>query len=305
MIMKRAIITGATGAIGTALIDELLSNDIEILVVTRKESKRNSVIPLDSRIIIKYADLSEIKDVENDTGKQYDVFFHFAWAGASGEGRNDMYLQNANVRYSLDAVKMAKRFGCHTFIGAGSQAEYGRSSVKLTPETPVYPEMGYGYAKLCAGLMTRELAKQEGLKHIWVRVLSVYGPHDGENSLISMIIRTLKKGESPKLTAGTQLWDYLYSRDAARAFVLLGDKGRDGKVYVLGSGEARPLKEYSEIIKEEVAPEISINYGAVPFSNKQVRYLCADITQLQNDTGWSPKYDFSSGIREMMNIMRY
>ena len=54
--MKRAIITGATGAIGTALIDELLSNDIEIMVVTRKESKRNSVIPLDSRIIVKYAD---------------------------------------------------------------------------------------------------------------------------------------------------------------------------------------------------------------------------------------------------------
>ncbi|MBQ5988034.1 MAG: NAD-dependent epimerase/dehydratase family protein [Oscillospiraceae bacterium] len=298
--MKRAIITGATGAIGTALIEELLSNDIEVLVITRKSSKRNSVIPVDPRIMIKYADLSELNSLENDTGSQFDVFYHFAWAGASGAGRNDMYLQNDNVRYSLDAVKMAKRFGCHTFIGAGSQAEYGRTNAKLTPETPTFPEMGYGYAKLCAGMMTRELAEQEGVKHVWVRVLSVYGPHDGENSLISMIIRTLKKGESPKLTAGTQLWDYLYSRDAARAFVLLGDKGRDGKVYVLGSGEARPLKEYSEIIRKEIAPEISINYGAVPFSGKQIMYLCSDITEINDDVGWMPQYDFKTGIKEIL-----
>lgn len=59
-------------------------------------------------------------------------------------------------------------------------------------------------------------------------------------------------------TKGEQLWDYLYSRDAARALRLLGKNGRDGKVYVLGSGNARPLAEYIKIIRDIVAPEQDI-----------------------------------------------
>ena len=80
-----------------------------------------------------------------------------------------MHLQNKNVEYALDAVEAAKRFGCHTFIGAGSQAEYGRVEGLLKPDTPTFPEMGYGIAKLCAGHMTRKHAYQLGMNHIWVR----------------------------------------------------------------------------------------------------------------------------------------
>ena len=93
----------------------------------------------------------ELNVVTNKTGKDWDVFFHFAWLGTTGAARNDMYLQNQNVRYALDAVAAAKRFGCHAFIGAGSQAEYGQVEGLLTPETPAFPEMGYGIGKLCAG----------------------------------------------------------------------------------------------------------------------------------------------------------
>ena len=140
--MKRVIISGATGAIGTALIGNLIGNNVEILIISRKNSKRLSVIPKNRLISIKYCDLDEYKNLQNDTGKTYDVFYHFAWSGTFGDSRNDMYIQNKNVEYSLVAVEIAKRFGCHTFIGAGSQAEYGRVEGVLTPSTPVFPENG-------------------------------------------------------------------------------------------------------------------------------------------------------------------
>ena len=124
--MKRAVVTGATGAIGTALIKELIKNNIEVLVFCREGSARNSQIPEAPLVTKKYCDLTELKNTQNDTGKEYDVFYHFAWAGTTGAARNDMHLQNKNVEYALDAVDTAKRFGCKTFIGAGSQAEYGR-----------------------------------------------------------------------------------------------------------------------------------------------------------------------------------
>ena len=211
-----------------------------------------------------------------------------------------MYLQNRNVRYALDAVGAAARFGCHTFIGAGSQAEYGRVEGVLKPDTPAFPETGYGIGKLCAGQMTREYAHQIGLKHIWARILSVYGPNDGEQSMVMSTIRKLMNGEVPRFTKGEQLWDYLYSDDAARAFRLMGEKGVDGKTYVLGSGKAKPLAEYIEQIREIVNPDVGIALGAIPYAEKQVMHLQADISVLSDDTGFLPIYDFDEGIRNIM-----
>lgn len=298
------IITGATGAIGTALIRELVNLGIEVLVFAREGSKRNSNILTHPLVQIRYYDLNQLENVENDTGKTYDVFYHFAWEGTAGEGRNDMYIQNRNVKYALDAVGAAKRFGCRLFVGAGSQAEYGRVDEKLKADTPVFPEMGYGYAKLCAGQMTREYARQVGLEHIWVRVLSVYGPKDGAQSMIMSVVRELKAGRVPRLTKGEQLWDYLYSGDAAKAFQMLGDKGADGKVYVLGSGTARPLADYIRIIRGLVNPVCNIAFGAIPYSKNQVMYLCADVSELQRDIGWKAATDFEEGIRLILEDIK-
>ncbi len=299
--MKRVIITGATGAIGTALIKELIKKSVEILVFTRKKSKRNQNILAHPLVRIKFCALEDLNNIQNDTGMNYDVFYHLAWSGASGAGRNDMYKQNLNVKYALDAVGAAKRFGCSTFIGIGSQAEYGRVEGLLTPETSVFPEMGYGYAKLCAGQMTRDYALQLGLRHMWVRVLSVYGPNDGEGSMVMSAINKLRQGIEPEFTKGEQMWDYLYSGDAASALYTLAEKGSNGKIYVLGSGRARRLREYIEDIRDIVAPEMKLKFGAIPYKETQVMYLCADTTELKNDIGWEAKKNFREGIRELVS----
>lgn len=295
--MKRVIVTGATGAIGTALVRKLIDRKIEVLVLTRAESQRNQNIPCHPLVQIKFCSLEQLAAIENDTGKIYDVFFHLAWRGAAGPERNDMYIQNRNVGYALDAVGAAKKFGCHTFIGAGSQAEYGNAGVPLKWNTPVFPNMGYGYAKLCAGQMTRDHAAQLGLRHIWVRILSVYGPNDGMQSMIMHTIDKLRQGITPELTKGEQMWDYLYSDDAAQALCLLGEKGTDKKIYVLGSGTARPLREYIRKIRDIVAPDRELEFGAIPYGKNQVMYLCADTSELEKDTGWHAATDFSEGIR--------
>ncbi len=299
--MKRAIITGATGAIGTALLKEFIACGTEVLVLTRKDSARNGVIPVHPLIQVAYCGLEELCSLQNGTGRQYDAFYHFAWAGTFGDSRNDMILQTQNIRYALDALNAAARFGCKVFVGAGSQAEYGRVEGVLKPLTPAFPENGYGMAKLCAGQMTREAARKLGVRHIWARVLSVYGPNDGANSMISSTIRKMKAGETAQFTKGEQLWDYLYSGDAAQAFRLLGERGKDGKVYVLGSGNAIPLREYIMQIRNAIDPTLPIGLGMLPYAEKQVMHLCADIGELTEDTGWKPKVKFEDGIKNILN----
>lgn len=301
--MKRVIITGATGAIGTALIRKLVENQVEVLVLIHPDSKRKNHIPVHQHISVLECGMKDFSCMQNATGKKFDVFYHFAWAGAAGSGRHDMYLQNMNVKYALDAVALAHRFGCKLFIGSGSQAEYGRFEGLLQPNTPVFPEMGYGYAKLCAGQMTREYAHQLGMKHIWTRILSVYGPNDGSQSMVMSTICKLKNNEVPKFTKGEQMWDYLYSGDAAQAFYLLGNNGVDGKTYVLGSGQAHPLKEYIEMIRDIVNPNSRVDIGALPYGDKQVMHLQADITELQKDTGFIPCTNFKEGIKNVIKAV--
>ena len=299
--MKRVIISGATGTIGTALIKNLIENKIEVLVLCRRESSRNIGIPDHPLIEKKFCSLNEFCNLENETNKVFDIFYHFAWIGTTGCERTNSRLQILNLQYTLDAVDLAKRFGCHTFIGAGSQAEFGRFEGVLKSTTSCTPENSYGIAKLCAGHLSKEYAHQIGLKHIWTRIVSIYGPNDGAQTMVMSTINKLKNGEVAQFTKGEQMWDYLYSEDAAEAFRLLGEKGKDGKVYVLGKGEAYPLKDYIEIISELLDAQNLIELGAIPYSKKQVMHLCADISELKADTGWQPKVSFKEGILKILN----
>lgn len=300
----RVVITGPTGAIGMALIQKWIQNRVHVVAVCHEGSRRNeNILSLPgSREYVQLVetDLQKLLETESEIGGKADVFYHLAWMGTTGAARNDMYLQNQNVKSTLDAAELAGRLGCHTFIGTGSQAEYGRAEGKLRADTPAFPENGYGMAKLCAGQMSRGLCERLGIKHIWVRILSVYGPYDNENSMITGTIRKLLKGGHAGFTKGEQLWDYLYSGDAAEALYSLAGKGKDGKTYVLGSGEAKPLKEYIktlyETVKDEGKMSCSIGIGEVPYADKQVMHLEADIEELTHDTGFRAQISFEDGI---------
>ena len=296
----RIVITGATGAVGTALIAEGIRQNVEMLVICRKASKRRQQIPDHPLVKVLELNMEEYETYQPPEGEMpYDVFYHFAWGGTTGDGRNDCEIQEKNIRYALDAAALAKRFGCSAFVGAGSQAEFGRvpEGVKLSSRLNAQPETGYGIAKLSAGQMSRALCKEYGIRHIWTRILSVYGPGDKDRSMVMSGICSMLKGEVPKYTKGEQVWDYLYCDDAAAAFYLAAEKGKNGAVYCIGSGQERKLRDYITDIGDVICPGQEIKFGEVPYYDKQVMYLCADISELKRDTGFEPVMPFKEGIR--------
>lgn len=300
--MKKVVLTGGTGMLGLALIRLCMEQSVNVTVIVRPGSKRIQEIPKSPLVTVVECDVKELLTLENKLEHDYDTFFHFAWDGTYGDARNDMKLQNQNIQSAVDAVYLAKALGCTTYLGAGSQAEYGRvGEVKIGPDTPTHPENGYGIAKLCAGQMTRVVTQQLGMKHIWVRILSTYGPHDGRHTMVMSGIIKMIEGERPQYTKGEQMWDYLYCDDAARAFYLAAEKGVDGSVYCIGSGQVRPLAEYITMIRDTIDPAIEIGLGEVPYFDKQVMYLCADISNLTRDTGFVPQISFEEGIRRTID----
>ena len=98
--MKRIVISGATGAIGTALIEKCIAEEVSVLVLCNKNSRRKKQIPRHSLVQVIDYDLSSINELAFSKDKKYDTFYHFAWQSTIGEGRNDLYLQNRNESYS-------------------------------------------------------------------------------------------------------------------------------------------------------------------------------------------------------------
>lgn len=300
--MKTAVITGATGAIGRALIKACIEDGYEVLTVVHKTSQRAQVLETIDHCHVLRLDLNDYDKAMDELKNQdicldnYELFFHLAWMAPFGKDRDNLELQLDNIRAALAAVRFANNLGCKAFIGTGSQAEYGRVEGMLSPDTPAFPETGYGICKLCAGQLTRLSCEQLGLRHIWCRVLSVYGPYDRDQTLISYAVRSMLNNEDTEFSPCEQMWDYIYSEDAARAILLAGEKGISGNVYMIGSGEVHPLKEYIQTISNITGYSKDIGFGKRPYNDKQVMYLQADTSELK-ELGFAPKITFEYGIK--------
>ena len=290
--------------IGVALIEECLRHDIEIYAVVRSSSGKAGRLPLSDKIHLTDCSLEDLSDLPGRIPGGCDTFYHIAW-GNTGEARNkSTELQSRNIFYTLQAVRAAAELGCRRFIGAGSQAEYGPMDVeKISPDSPVNPSTPYGASKLAAGHLAGMLCRELGMECIWPRIFSVYGKYEKETTMVASGLRKMLAGEPTEFTPAMQRWDYLYSRDAGRAFYLIGEKGKDGSVYCVGSGQARPLKEYIE----EMAALTGAGkpgIGAKPYPPGAVMNLCADIGTLTGDTGFIPEYTFEQGIRETIEWIK-
>jgi nucleoside-diphosphate-sugar epimerase len=301
--MKTIALTGATSMTGIALIKECIRNDVSVVAFIRSNSAKINRIPKSDLVTVFECNNEIINDFDiSDCIKHFpEVFYHFAWGYTDKQfGLNSSNDQIRNIQFTLDAVNLAKRMGCRKFIGAGSQSEYGRSLNPLTCTTPIEPEIAYGIAKYAAGKFAKIECEKQNIEYIWVRVLSVYGIHDNEDTLIKTFISNCKNNYPMALGPCTNIWDYLYEDDAGRALLAIGKRGQNGKVYCLGSGVGRPLKEYLETIRNIVNPAYIPKYGEIPYGEKSVKYLCADISDLTRDTGWKPEIPFEEGIRRII-----
>lgn len=305
--MKRVVITGATSSIGTALIEECINQGIEVLAIANRGSKNLERIPKHQLISVLEASLDEYSSLFQleKSSKEYDSMFHLAWAATQGDGARALLQPQAmNIKYSLDAVDLAERLGCSVFVGSGSQAEYGRTNEVLTEDTECHPETPYGMAKLCAGQMTRLACKEKGIKHIWPRILSAYGPNCQPQTIINYTITELLQFREPKLTKCEQIWDFVYTADVAKALMLLSDKGHNGNVYIIGSGGSAPLKEYILQIKKIMNSSGSIGFGKRDYTSNTVMHLACDISKLKNDTGYEVTTSFKEGIKRTIEWVK-
>lgn len=302
--LKKVAITGSTGTIGVALTNYLTSQGVHCYLLNAPEFVHEEDYVDKERLTFIDCPIGRYKEFTKagSCPRDCDAFIHLSWIGTFGPNRDNADLQSINIQGVLEAIELAKEMGCSSFLGAGSQAEYGRG-VEREDRCPD-PFTGYGIAKFAAGKLGALKAKQLGLRFNWVRIFSVYGPRGMAGSLTQYVVSSLLNGVSPELTPCEQLWDFLYTEDAARALAAVAERGKDGKTYELGSGVSGTIRSFLEPVPELLGIDVPIHFGAVPYPQGQVMKLCARVQELKDDTGWEPHFSFADGIKAIAESLK-
>ncbi len=302
--MPRVLLTGATGFIGSHVIRCLLARDCEIMILMRPQSDPWRIADVLPHLHVIHADLADVSNVADDIcAFAPDVTVHLAWYGVGNRHRNDPQ-QVSNISATLNLLDVAHRAGTHSWIGLGSQAEYGVYNRAISEDTPANPTTLYGVVKLSTCLLTQRLCRIYGMRWVWLRLFSSYGPGDHPGWMIPYVILTLLRGERPALTAGEQRWDYLFVEDVAEAICSVMVKSNAQGVFNLGSGEAHTVRSIVERIRDLIDPSLPLGFGEIPYRPDQIMHLQADITRLRQATGWKPMVSLDEGLKHTIDWYR-
>ena len=295
--MKKVIVSGANGFIGTALCKELCNKGVEVIAIVRDEQEKIAGIQNLKGLRVVYSDLSEFNKLnEKIDDRDIDVFYHLAWVGSAGPLRGDSDIQMNNVKYTCDTVKVCKAMDCKKFVFASSIMEYEIEALMATDSTPSINTL-YSSAKVAADYMSRTIAGSLGVEYIRAVISNIYGPGELSPRLVNTSIRKLLNGEHCSFSAGEQTYDFIYITDAAKAFIAIGDKGVSNRTYYIGSQNPKPLREFLIELRDQVDPSIEIGLGELPFNGVSLTYNEFDIHAVKNDTGFIPSVDFGTGIK--------
>lgn len=302
--MKKAIVTGANGFLGSALCSELTSKNIEVIAVVKDEKENVENISNNSLIRIVYCDLACISALpEIISDRDVDVLYHLAWIGSAGPLRGDVDIQLKNVQYTCDVVKVCAEIKCFKIVFASSIMEYEIEALMKTDRIPEINTL-YSSAKVAADYMARTVAGKMNIKYIRAVISNIYGPGEMSPRLINSSLRKLLSGEHCAFSLGNQIYDFIYITDAAKAFVAIGEKGVSNRTYYIGSQEPKPLREFLYEMRDQVDKNINIGLGEIDFNGISLKYDEFDVFAVEKDTGFVPKISFTEGVRNTITWLQ-
>jgi len=295
----RCFVTGATGFLGSHLVRLLLDKGNEVCVLIRPHSNHWRIKDVFSKLKVIFGDIAAVKQYSDEIKSfKPDIVFHLAWHGGNSyKYQNDPSQIFSNFYGSLELLQITKEVGLQRWIGVGTSAEYGKYEKIYTESLTPMPNTLYGISKYFTCMSTQKLCELYGIDFIWFRPFWIYGPYDDLLRMLPSLIINFLCGERPSLTLGEQRWDYLYVEDAVEAIWRAATTTTAHGIFNLGSGESHTIKSIVELVRDLIDPSLPIGFGEVPYRLDQTMHLQADISRLNQATGWLPGVNLYDGLR--------
>ncbi len=307
--LRSALVTGATGFLGSALVARLLTAGVEVTCLVRSQSMAKSSHPaFDSRVrVVEYGGSgfgSSLADVSTE------VIFNLASYGVRETDRDPEQMVEGNVSLLLRLLRATAGWLPRLFVHTGSCSEYGdpqREGSLISENNPIRPRSLYGAAKAASVLCGNALASELNLPFVTLRLFGVYGTREAPHRLIPYLISRLMNDNPVDLTPGEQVRDLLFEDDAIAAFLAAATAEglKPGEVYNVCTSRPTKVREVGECVADVLAkPRKLLRWGERPYRPNEPMWLVGDNSRFRQATNWSPTASLHDGICQMVEHAR-
>jgi nucleoside-diphosphate-sugar epimerase len=295
-MLKKVVITGISGFIGSNISEYLLSHDFQVYGIVRKKTNIKRLEGFDSSITFFDIDDTDLKLKLAQLG-EYSLI-HCAWNGVNAELRNDWLIQAENISYFARILNLVESTQIKKLIFLGSQAEYGKIDFEVHEGSPLELNNVYGISKNSCRHMLELFASEKNINWIWLRVFSLFGPREDDKWLIPSLIQKMKKSKNVELTKGEQIYSYLYVSDFSRILHLILEKKVNNGIYNIANKNTVVLKDLIGLLKEKINSNAKLMFGAIPYRTNQSMVISASIDKIIGQIGDFTFTDISKALEE-------
>jgi UDP-glucose 4-epimerase len=308
MSVKKSIITGGAGFIGSHLAEELLRRGHEVVVIDNFSTGRPQNLQSfknDPKLKIFKADINDLEQIKK-AFHYADFIFHLAaLADIVPSIVNPLAYYRSNVEGTLSILEIVREVSPNIkkFIYVASSSCYGIPDKYPTPESAAMRlEYPYALTKYLGEQIALHWAKVYKLPVISLRLFNVYGPRSrtsGTYGAVFGVFLAQKLANKPFTVVGdgTQTRDFTFVTDVVSAFITAAESEMTNEVFNVGSGNTYSINTLVELLGGDVI--------FIPKRPGEPDCTFADISKIQKHLGWQPKVTFEEGVRILLDNINY
>jgi len=315
--MKKILITGASGFVGSYLVKELIKNpDVEIYGTYLSDKSLASLTELTSKIKLAKVDLMNARDVLEiiEQIKPDEIYHLAALTSAKVSFENPQEVMVNNIVGQLNIFEAIRKLNLQTRIMIISSAEvYGivsESDLPIDEDTKLNPANPYAVSKIAQDFMALQYYNSYKLNVLRVRPFNHIGPGQSDQfatSAFAKKIAEIEKGmREPILTVGNleSKRDFTDVKDVIRAYILLMEKGQPGDVYNIGSGKSHKMSEVLDMLLSFSTTPIKVEVDPSLLRPTDNPNLICDNMKISGLTGWQPEIPLEKTLQDILEYWR-
>jgi len=294
--LRKVIITGVTGFIGSALAKKLLLNDVKVYGVGRSKEALEDLKQYGDFISVEadFDEYDKLHELIDDCG--FDMLWHFAWNSTASSASNfhDYFSQIQNINATCNVALAAVKLNCSTVSFCGSfyqQCSISQGKYQFNPIT-------YGVAKKSASELFMGIAYNNKIPCINIIIPNVSGCSNKANMGVLFFINQMLNGKPLNLITGDQYDDWIYIDDLIEGILCSIQTNEMYTEYYIGHRELTTFKDRLLMIKAILSSESELLFGTYP-ENYHVDFNYFDLEALYRDTGWEAKINFPESINRI------
>jgi nucleoside-diphosphate-sugar epimerase len=310
--MRRILILGGLGFVGSNLAESLVKKDYDIVLVSRSKSKIQTIMGIIDEVKIEYGDITDFSWLEKIVLEhEPDVIFHLAGQLTSYESfEKPLYDVDVNSKSTLVLLETIRKLSkpCRLILGSTFWVVGRPKSLPINEETPCGPLNIYAADRLASENYCKIYHRVYDVNAIIMRLTNTFGikeqyDNPRKAALNYLIYRGYKGQTIPIYDKGRFFRDYIYVSDVVSAAETIMEKGRSGECYFVGTGVKTWFYEVGEWLEELTPGKVvyvespdfhkRINVGNIVIDNRRIKSL-----------GWNWQVSVKEGIQKVLDYYR-